>query len=344
MSEKTNSTFTLDSPDLIDFFFKHFKPLLIITAIGAIISIVVAFSITPRYKSNVVFFPASSSSISNDLLSLYQGSKDILRFGDEEDVEQMLQILYSSNIRENVVEKFDLMHHYEIDSLAAFPMTELGKIWDNNITFRRTEYMSIEIEVLDTDPKIAAEIANTISDLVDTAMTKIKKGKALLALKLVEKEYFAVRDEINELQSSLKKIRLLGINNYETQSEVFNDAYAQAIVSGKTKYIKKLEEKLQILSEHGGEYTLYRNKLIYATERSSNLKKKYVEAKVDYEQTLPHTFVVNRAFEAEKKTKPIRWLIVSLSTLATFVFAFIFLIMAKGLANRLNTKNKLPKQ
>ncbi len=340
MNKISNSTFSFESPDLINFFIRHFKPLAIITLIGSIVSIIVALSITPRFKSTVVFFPASSSSISNDLLSLYLGKKDILRFGDEEDVEQMLQVLNSANIREKVVRKFDLFKHYEIDTLAPFPMTQLGKIWDSNITFRRTEYLSIEIQVHDTDPKIAAEIANTIADLVDTAMTHIKKGKALLALKLVEKEYFAVRGEIAEMQASLKEIRLLGINNYETQSEVFNDAYAQAIVKGQTKHLKDLEEKLQILSEYGGEYTLLRNKLIYATERLSNLKAKYVEAKVDYEQTLPHTFVVNRAFEAEKKSKPVRWLIVSLSTLATFVFAFIFLLMLEGLTQRLKEMKK----
>ncbi|MCF8372289.1 MAG: hypothetical protein K9H64_11745 [Bacteroidales bacterium] len=337
MSKTTDSTFSFESPDLIDFFIRHFKPLAIITTIGAIVSIIVAFSITPRFKSTVVFFPASSSSISNDLLSLYLGSKDILRFGDEEDVEQMIQVLYSEDIRNRVVDKFNLIKHYEIDTLTPYPKTQLVRIWEDQISFRRTEYMSIEIEVFDKDPKIAADIANTIADLVDTAMTNIKKGKALLALKLVEGEYFTLRDEISVVQDSLKKIRLLGINNYETQSEVFYDAYAQGIIKGQTTHMKELEDKLQILSEYGGAYTNLRNQLIYETERLSNLKAKYVEAKVDYEQTLPHKFVVNRAIESEKKTKPVRWLIVSLSTLGTFVFAFIFLIMLEGLAQRLKS-------
>lgn len=340
MNKITNSTFSFESPDLIDFFIKHFKPLAIITTIGAIISIIIAFSITPRFKSEMVFFPASSSSISNDLLSLYQGSKDILRFGDEEDVEQMLQILYSADIRESIVKQFNLREHYKVDSEGAFPMTELERIWNNNITFRRTEYMSIAIEVYDTDPQIAADIANAIGDMVDTAMTNIKKGKALLALKLVEKEYFTLRDEISVVQDSLKKIRLLGINNYETQAEVFYDAYAVAIVKGQTKHLQALEDKLQILSEYGGAYTYLRNKMIYETERLSNLKAKYIEAKVDYEQTLPHKFIVDKAFKSEKKSKPVRWLIVSLSTMATFVFAFIFLIMIESLTQRIKDFKK----
>ena len=340
MSETQNSTFSFESPDLIDFFIKHFKPLAIITTLGAIISIIVALSITPKFKSTVVFFPASSSSISNDLLSLYLGNKDILRFGDEEDVEQMLQVLYSSDIRETVIEKFNLIEHYEIDVDAAYPKTQIDKIWDSHISFRRTEYMSIEIEVFDKDPQIAADIANTIASLVDTAMNQIKKGKARLALELVEKEYFTLRDEIAVMEDSLREIRLLGINNYETQSEVYYDAYAVAISKGQTKYIKDLEEKLNILSEYGGAYTQIRNQLVYETERLSNLKAKYIEAKVDYEQTLPHKFMVNHAVKAEKKSRPVRWLIVSLSTLATFIFAFIFIIILEGLAERMKSLKK----
>ena len=340
MSNKANSSFSFESPDLIDFFIRHFRPLAIITTAGAIISIIVAFSITPMYKSNVVFFPASSSSISNDLLTLYTGSKDILRFGDEEDVEQMLQVLYSEDIRERIIEQFDLNEHYEIDKDAAYPKTQINKIYESNISYRRTQYMSIEIEVFDKDPKIAADIANTIANLVDTAMNKIKKGKALLALELVEREYFTLRDEVSVMEDSLREIRLLGINNYETQSEVFYDAYAVAISKGQTKYIKDLEEKLEILSEYGGAYTQLRNQLVYETERMSNLKAKYIEAKVDYEQTLPHKFMVNRAIVAEKKSKPVRWLIMSLSTMATFVFAFVFIIALESLSNRVKTFKK----
>jgi uncharacterized protein involved in exopolysaccharide biosynthesis len=334
MSEPKES-FSFESSDLIDFFIKRFRPLAFITLVGAVVSIIVALTIEPRFKSTVVLFPASSSSISNDLLSANQGKKDILKFGEEEEVEQMMQVLFSDEIRDAVIRKFNLMQHYKIDSTEMYPLTKMHKKFRNNISFRRTEYMSIEINVLDTDPQLAADIANSLAAFIDTAMNRMKQDRALLALRLVEKEYFSLRDEMTEMEDSLKVLQQLGINNYESQAEVFNDAYAQAVLSGKDANIKKLEEKIKILSDHGVAYTSIRNKLIYETERLSNLKAKYIEARVDYEQSLPHKFVVDNAVKAEKKSKPVRWLIVSVSTFATFIFGLVMLILLEGVVSRI---------
>ncbi len=326
MDENKNTSFSFGSSELIEFIIKYFKHLAIITFAGAVISIIVALSIQPRFKSKVVLFPASSSSISNDLLSQNSGRKDILKFGSEDEVEQMLQILYSDEIRDEILTNYDLMSHYEIDSLGSFPLTKLHKKFSENISFRRTQYMSIEIEVLDTEPQTAADIANNIASLIDTAMNRMKKERALLAMNLVENEYFNLEDEMQLTKDSLKKIQEKGINNYESQAEVFNNAYAQAIAKGDKRSIKELKSKLDTLSKYGVAYTSLRNKLIYDTERYSNLKSKYTEAKVDYEQALPHKFIVDRAVKAEKKSKPVRWLIVVLSSFGSFVFAFLIIL------------------
>ena len=42
-------------------------------------------------------------------------TEDILEFGKEEEAEQMLQVLYSDEIRDKVISKFNLMEHYDID-------------------------------------------------------------------------------------------------------------------------------------------------------------------------------------------------------------------------------------
>ena len=327
MDNTSKVTYDFNSSDLISFIIKYIKPLLIITISGAIASISVALTITPRYKSTVVMFPASSSSISNDLLSMNNNRKNILKFGEEEEVEQMLQVLHSDGIRDKIIKKFGLLQHYEIDSTAQFKLTKLHKKFSDNVTFKRTEFMSIEIEVLDTDPITAANIANTIASLVDTAMSKMQKDRAKMVLNIVERQYFDLIDQIKILEDSINIIRTKGINNYESQSEVFNDALATAIIQGKTENIKKLEEKIDILSKYGGQYVAIRDRLIYEIERLSNLKQKYIEAKIDAEHELPYKYIVDRAVAAEKKSKPIRWLIVSLSTFSTFIFALILLIL-----------------
>ena len=104
-----------------------------------------------------------------------------MSFGEDEEAERMLQILHSNQIKEHIVNKFDLMKHYEIDIHKPFPYTRLENKYKSNIKFRRTEFMSIEINVLDTDPQMAADIANEIAAFIDSTIHNMQKERALEA-------------------------------------------------------------------------------------------------------------------------------------------------------------------
>jgi capsular polysaccharide biosynthesis protein len=102
------------------------------------------------------------------LLENPSSNTDLLEFGQEEQAEQLLQILYSYEIKMRIIKKYNLLKHYDIDSTSKYKMTRLFSQFKNNITFRRNEFMAVEINVLDKDPQYAADIANDIAALVDT--------------------------------------------------------------------------------------------------------------------------------------------------------------------------------
>ncbi len=330
----TEKSFNFNSFDIIDFIVSKFRFLLIITVVGAIISIIVSLLIDERYKSAVVLFPASSSSISKALLTDNPSIKDPMRFGEEEEVEQLLQVLQSDEIRSKIIDKYNLMEHYEIEPASKYKTTRLYKKFESNISFNRTEFQSIEIEVLDTDPEIAANIANDIAALLDSTMNRMLKKRAGMAFSIVESEYLTLKNHVQIMEDSLNLLRSFGVNDYESQSEVFNQAYAEAITKGNFVGAQALQQKLDTLSKYGGAYVSIRDFLAYEKKRLSELKAKYAEAKIDAQQELPHKFIVNHAFVAEKKSYPIRWLIVSVSTISTFFMALILLIIIDSLRNR----------
>ena len=329
-----NSDYSFDSSGLFNFIFKHRKPLIIITGIAILISAAISLLIEPKFKSTVIIFPASSSSVSHELLNENLVEKNILKFGEEEEVEQLMQVLQSDEIRDKIVEKYNLYDHYKIDPKSPFRKTKLIEEYNSNISIVRTEFMSIEIEVLDIQPDSAKKIANDIAAYLDTVMNRMQKDRAYKALKIVENEYNQLKKHIETLQDSILKIRKLGVFDYESQSEVLMDAYAQALAEGRLEGAKKIEEKLEILAEYGGAYASLRDLLIYEIEKLSILESKYQEAKVDVEQDLPHKFIVNNAEAAERKAYPIRWLIVSISTLATFILALLVLIVVENLKKK----------
>jgi uncharacterized protein involved in exopolysaccharide biosynthesis len=272
--------------DLLRFLIRNFKPLVIITTIGAITAIVVSLVITPKFKSSVVIFPASTSSVSKALLTdMSRAPKDILKFGEEEETEQLLQILQSDEIKARIIQKYDLMSHYEIDPDEKYGKTELLNEYMDNISSRKTEFQAIEIKVLDTDPEVAAAIANDIAAIVDTIYNKIQKERALKALAIVENVYFKQKEFVAQLGDSIQQITNKNISG---------------------SLLKQHEEELKQLSL---------------------LKSKYSEAKVDAYNDLPHKYIVNPAQVSEKKSYPVRWLLVSISTIATFIFAFFFLLI-----------------
>ena len=273
-------------------------------------------------------FPVSTNSISKALIaSNTNGKQDIMEFGAEEQAEQMLQILYSSKIKQRVIQKFDLFKHYDINPNSSTKTTDLYKEFESNITFKRTEFMAVEVTVLDKDPQMAADIANDISDLVDTVKNEIQKERAIEGYKITEREYFSLLNEMKSTDDSLYKLRSLGITDYEAQAERYNRQYAIALSNGNMQGAKRIKQLIDTLAKYGGGYVALSQVYESQVKQLAELKAKYNEAKVDAQQNLPQKFMVERAYKAEKKSYPVRWLIVLVTTFSAFILAVLSIII-----------------
>ena len=335
MTEDQNQGLDFDSSNLLLFIYRWRKPLIIVTIAAALLSAVFSapMFITPKFESTVIMFPTSTASISKSLLSKNSASKeDLLAFGEEEQAEQLIQILNSDEIRQKIIDRYDLMVHYEIDTTDRYKYTKLFKEYESNIKYKRTEFQSVRVDVLDSDPQLAADMANDIAALVDSVKNRMQKDRAFKAMKIAEAEYMEMKAYVKELEDSLNTMREMGVNDYESMSERFNEYYAKAILEGNTRAAEKLAEQLKILSKYGGAYVSIRDMLEHEKEQLSHLRAKYQEAKVDAEQTLPHKFIVNNAFPAEKKSYPIRWLIVLVSTVSTFIISLLAIIVYENIS------------
>lgn len=333
-----------DSSNLFLFLFKWYKHLAIIGLAAVLLSALFSspWFITPKYKSTVVMFPTASNALSKALLSEQKSAKqDILEFGEQEQAEQLLQILNSSVIRDRIVQKHNLMAHYDIDPNARFAMTELITEYESNITFKRTEFMAVEINVLDKDPQKAADIANDIAALLDTVKNQMQRERAVQGFVIVQTEYFRLRDEIKNMEDSLTALRHLGVHDYESQSQVITEQLAIALAKNNKQGADALQKQLDNLAEYAGGYVSIRDALEHEKKQLSAIKSRYDEAKVDAEQDLPHKFIVDRAYKAEKKSYPIRWLIVVIASFFTLLLAVVVIIIVEN-TGRFNISFKRP--
>lgn len=310
------------------------KVLLIVGLTAAIVSLIISLFIKDRFKSTVILYPTTTSSISKALISENNSNKeDVLKFGEVEEAEQLLQILNSDEIKYRIIEKYNLLEHYDIAKNEEYKFTKLYEEFNDNITFKLTKYLAVEISVLDYNADTAAFIANDIAIFMDSVKNRMQKEISLPALKIVEQRYNAQAAFIQALEDSLTTLRILGVIDYESQAERLTEQLGIAIVQGKVVAANQLEERLKTLSKYGGAYVSIRDQLEYEKKQLTVIHSKYEEAKVDAENLLQHKFIVNNAFPAEKKFYPIRWLIVLISTLSSVVLTIFILAASKNLKN-----------
>ena len=329
--KESNNAYDFSLVEVLRFALKWKWHILILTAVAGIAGAVFSGPtfITPKFASTVVFYPSTINSISGVVLSDNQfKDKDALQFGEEEEAEYALQILNSAPLMTKVVERFDLMNHYDIDPNGSYPYTKLEKEIKSNISFRRTELLSIEIQVLDKDPQLAAEIANYISAALDTAKTEIQRQVAQKAFEIIEKEYQSKLAEVEQLKNGINALNSEGVVenpfNRKNKRAARNDALLNA-------------DKLQGEGNNLGTLLSLTESLSLQVEQLNELQRKYERAKVDLNEYIPHHFVVTPASAAEKKVKPVRWIIVLGAMFSTFFLSIIMIILIERIRGSLKS-------
>ena len=320
-----------DSFDLVLFLWERRKLIIWITVAGMMAGVAAAFIIRPLFKSDVILFPAITNSVSKALLNeISTGRDDILALGDEEDAEQLLQVLNSDFVRDRTTQQFGLMAVYRIKEDGAHRNTELREAFEDHVTFEYTKFGSVRVEVLDEDNQRAAEMANFIADQIDSVwvvMTRERASKGYLAVKRSVEE---LEKDIDRMEDSLKVLRGLGVHDYHTQVERFNEYLGAAIVKGDQRAINSFEERFKVLAQYGGAYTTTQDRQWNELKRLSVLRMKLEQAQADLQSDLPHKFVVNRAQVADRKSYPIRWLVVMVSTVSAFLLAMLLIVVQEN--------------
>ena len=360
MFQKARESAYLESTSLLILMVRWRKSLIIILLVALSASYIFSGQtfIPPKYRSSVIFFPSATNSVSKALLEESNSEKqDILAFGEEEQGEQMLQILNSDEIRASIINKYDLLLHYKIKTEDDFPLTMLNEKFKENISFSRTEFMSVRIDVLDTDPQMAADIANDISSLLDSMKTKIQHSRAEAALLIVKNAYDLKMESMKVKEDSLRHICEKGVMNFGTQTEILNIEYAQASsvfsnesaslpllkkfksendtailgtqarILGAQARMKNTQAQLQLLAKYGGASVSLNQELTIDREELSTIKKQYDKISLDAKQNLTPKFIVNKAVKAEKKCYPVRWLVVLISVSLTFMLSVLTLLL-----------------
>lgn len=249
--------------------------------------------ITPRYKSEAVVYPNSLS-----------------EFSDETYTEQMLQVMESQEIMDSIVKIFDLMKHYKIDENYIYAKTALIDEYRDRVSISKTPYDAVKIKVLDKSPEMACNIVNEIIRMYNIKFSEIYKSKKWENARLYKKNLDNKYKFIDSLKKDLAEVTQNGdMLNYLYLSKGNSIAYFSNSDNNDAGNITDAIALVELI----------------ASETEA-----YSEIKMEYEKELRHaegemTFlnVVSRPFVADKKSYPVRWIIVALCCIGTFLFSVL---------------------
>ena len=318
--------------DLVLFLWRRRRFIIGMALLGLVAGIVATMALTPRYKSEVILFPAITNSVSKALLSEQStGRDDILALGDEEDAEQLLQILNSDMVRERTSARFNLMDVYKVKPDSKHKNSELRDAYDGHVKFEYTKFGSVRVMVQDKDPERAADMANFMSAQVDSVWNDMAHERASKGYRIVKESVDALTEEIKLIGDSMTVLRGLGVQDYHSQAERYNEYLGAAIVKGDQRAINEFEKRFEVLAKYGGAYVTLQDKHSNEMRRLSLLSMKMEQAKADLNSDLPHKFTVNTAFPADRKSFPIWWLVIAVSVITTMVLALVLIVAQENI-------------
>ncbi|MBL7825226.1 MAG: hypothetical protein JNJ57_01255 [Saprospiraceae bacterium] len=342
---------------------KAIRNVCIVALIG---SVAFALWLPNYYKSTTVFYPASPE-VSKPELIFGASSKMIEYFGTDKDLDRLLEVAYNNEITDYLVARFGLYKHYDIDSSSREGLFWVRETFRSHYSVQKNKNDALELSIEDTDPQLAADMANAARDKInELSQTLVKKTQGTLLasfdenLKVKQVELNKLADSLRYLQSKygIYSISQQGdeITNelITAQGEVLRGRARLEVLSGNPiiprdtiEYIKanlrayeRTLEKLNSPGKNNDNFSaqnfnqglplvaVIADLHFQARRQFSYDLERYYQIRAAYNSNIPAIQVVSIAERPIMKIRPKRTVIVVASLAAAFLFTLLAALIA----------------
>lgn len=274
---------------------------IVAAALGAIFS--GPTFITPRYKSETILYPSNVSS-----------------YSDETFTEQMLQIMESQDIMDSVVEKFDLVKHYDIDKADKHWKTNLIGEYQDRVSISKTPYDAVRVKVMDKDPQMACDMVNEIIRLYDNKVGTLHNIKRKEAVDMLKKQLDNKSHFIDSLKQELHKITDgKDVLRYSYLSKDNSSAY----FTNNGKDLDNVTDAMLLV-----EFITNESNALTSIKNSYELELRFYNANMTFSNVVSHPFV------ADKKATPVRWIIVAICGIAALLLSILTVVAIEDIKTK----------
>jgi tyrosine-protein kinase Etk/Wzc len=201
---QTPASSLIDFLSVIIMYRKFISRFVMICFLGTII---IAFLLPKWYKSTASVFPAEKADLLGGLEGIssiaksFSSAKSLASLGSNSEIDRYLAILKSSTVLDAVIQKFDLVHVYDITS---YPGENTVKALLSNVEFTIEEEGNLTITVYDKNPQRAADIANYFVEMLNKTNTELQIQNARGNRQFIEERYKKNIVDLAASEDSLK--------------------------------------------------------------------------------------------------------------------------------------------
>lgn len=305
-SELTFQTF-------LDIARRNWRTIAGVGSIAAVLSIVLSGPtfMAPRYKSMATVYPVNLNS-----------------YSIETRTEQLLQLLESNSIRDSLIHRFDLAKVYEVDTAANGGYFALYNEFDERVDIDKTRYESVRIEIVDEDPVRARDMVSEMLRQVNLFARRLQREKSHEVLAIASRSLENERQKMDSVEAQLNVMRReAGLLSYDLQVKELTKGYVRMLGSGAGQAQKEqVLAMIRELEEKGGEFKKLTDLSIYFRQNYDRLLTEHERVVNDVTKELTYTNVVVYPEVSDKKVYPVRWLIVSTTTMSALFLCFLLLV------------------
>lgn len=368
----------LDFLDLLVVLTKWKKFLLILIVSTFLISyLAIYFLIDEEFDSKALIIPSDDASSSGSISGIMKNLKDLpLGLGGtskSQSTDLYLTIIYSRSNLENLINKFDLMNDYGLESIE-----KTVKLFSKKIEAQVTDEEAFEITVRAKSNEKAANIVNYLLEILNQKVIELNVAKSRNNRIFLEKRYAELKENLRIVEDSLQRFQQsTGLYEAKEQLKLIASAYTELETKISMKKIEleilenvyekespqadMLRREINLMeSEFNG---LKRNKndesfLLALNSLPENMKiflrlyrdieiytailefivPIYEQSKLEEQKNIPVLQVIDFGVVPEKKAYPPRLLIALIITVIIFFFVASALIFSEIIKNSPNPK------
>lgn len=335
------------------------RPIIALIALVAIGSAAYTWFVMPNYYKSTAIVYAASPTLANPN-PIGGGEKVYYVYGTGEDLDRLMTISNSTEIKAYLISKYDLATHYDIDTTSSKGKAKLMQKFEKHYEILKTKEDAMKISIEDVDPAKARDMVRDAREKISELAQALVKSSQSMTINTLENAINEQATNLRQLSDTLSKVKkLFNIYNASAQSEnlaMINAetrsdlAGMEAMLSEMRKYnlpsdsinkvkakVAGLRSKAKVVSD---DISTFNNGVLLVEQLESSQEKALEELSLTeqrlqklhntYKQSFTAMHIIEKESVPNEKSRPRRSIIVLGLTMLAFVLASLYALVIES--------------